>query len=151
VDRHVLDGVRDARERGVLFDVGHGAGSFSFDTAERALAEGFAPDNISSDLSLVSIEGPVFDLLTTLSKFIHLGLSLDEVIRLSTVTAAGVMGMAGRLGTLQVGAEGDVAILRLDEGEFTFTDAEGVSVEGRQRLSHVHTVKGGRPYRPWLR
>ena len=151
VDRHVLDGVREARERGILFDVGHGAGSFSFDTAERALSEGFAPDNISSDISLVSIEGPVFDLLTTLSKFIHLGLSLDEVIRLSTVTAAGIMGMAGRLGSLQVGAEGDVAVLRLDEGKFTFTDAEGVSVEGGQRLGHVHTVKGGRLYRPWLK
>jgi dihydroorotase len=90
-------------------------------------------------------------LVTTLSKFLWLGMSLYEVIRLSTETAAQIMGLEDRLGTLKVGAEGDVAILRLDEGKFTLTDANRVSVEACQKLNHVRTVKRGRIYRSWLK
>ncbi len=147
----VLDGAWEARERGVVFDVGHGGGSFSLDTADKAMSQGFPPDNISSDLHIGNYEGPVFDLVTTLSKFMWLGMSLDDVIRLSTETTARIIGKGDKLGTLKVGAEGDVAILRLDEGRFTLTDSGGRSVEARRRLSHVRTVKGGRVYRPWLR
>ena len=147
----VLEGVKEAQQRGVVFDIGHGAGSFSFDVAEKAISQGFFPGNISSDLHVYNIEGPVFDQLTTLSKFIHLGMSLEEVIRLSTEATARTMGMSDRLGTLKVGAEGDVTVMRLDESRFTLTDAKGVSVEARQRLSHVWTVRGGKIYRPWLK
>lgn len=159
-----LDALKEAQERGVVVDVGHGGGGFSFPAAEKALGHGLAPGNISSDLHISSVEGPVFDLLTTLSKFMYLGLSLDEVIRLSTATTAKVMGLQGKLGTLKVGAEGDVAILKLEEGRFIFRDRHstkdkmgslrwehGVTVEAKQRLSHVRTVKGGKIYRPWLR
>ena len=147
----VLDGIKEAQQRGIVFDIGHGAGSFSFDTAEKAMSQGFLPGNISSDLHIYNIEGPVFDQLTTLSKFIHLGMALEDVIRLSTETTADTMGVGGRLGTLRVGAEGDVTIMRLDEGRFTFTDSMGVSVDGRRKLTHISTVRGGRIYRPWLR
>ena len=146
----VLEGIREAQARGIVFDIGHGGGSFSFDTAEKALSQGLFPGNISSDLHIYNIEGPVFDQITTLSKFVHLGMSLEEVIRLSTEATAGTMGVSDRLGTLKVGAEGDVTVMRLDEGQFTFTDSLGVSVEGRQRLTHVRTVRGGKIYRPWL-
>ena len=146
----VMEGIREAQRRGVVFDVGHGAGSFSFDTAEKALSQGFLPGNISSDLHVYNIEGPVFDQVTTLSKFLHLGMSLEEVIRLGTQTTASAIGASDTLGTLKVGAEGDATILRLDEGRFTLTDSLGESVEARQRLSHVRTVKGGRTHRPWL-
>jgi dihydroorotase len=147
----VFFGVVEAQRRGVVFDVGHGAGGFSFDVAEKALSLGFPPGNISSDLHLFNVEGPVFDQVTTLSKFLHLGMSLDEVVRLSTETTARVMGLEGRMGTLRVGAEGDATILRLEEGQFTLTDSTGASVQARRRLSHLGTVKGGRVYRwrPW--
>ena len=147
----VIDRFREDQQRGVIFDIGHGSGSFSFDVAEKAMSQDFFPDNISSDLYNSNVEGPVFDLVTTLSKFLWLGMSLYEVIRLSTETAAQIMGLEGRLGTLKVGAEGDVAILRLDEGKFTLTDANRVSVEACQKLNHVRTVKRGRIYRSWLK
>lgn len=150
-DRQVSDGVKEARAHGVLFDVGHGAGSFNFDSADHALADGFPPDSISSDVSFISVEGPVFDLVTTMSKFIHLGLPLNEVVRLTTQAPAKIMGIDDTLGTLRPGAEGDVTLLRLDDGSFEFTDAQGVTVQGRQKLNHVLTVKKGRVYRPWLR
>ena len=145
----VLDGIREAESRGIVFDIGHGQGSFSFDVAEKALSQGFYPGNISSDLHIYNIEGPVFDQITTLSKFIHLGMSLEDVVRLSTVSAAKAMGRKG-LGTLKVGAEGDVTIMRLEEGRFTFTDSIGVDSESRKRLTHVRTVRAGKFYRPWL-
>jgi dihydroorotase len=147
----VKPGIKEAQTRGVVFDVGHGAGSFAFDTAEKALADGFRPDNISSDLHIYNVEGPVHDQVSVLSKFMCLGLSLDDVIRLSTESASKVLGSTDALGTLRVGAEGDVTLMRREEGDFTFTDSVGVSVQGRERLSHVLTVKEGRVYRPWLR
>ena len=146
----VKPGILEAQRRGIVFDVGHGAGSFAFDTAEKALADGFRPDNISSDLHVYNVEGPVHDQLSVLSKFMRLGLSLHEVIALSTQSTAAVLG-TDTLGTLRPGAEGDVVLMRLEEGDFTFTDSLGVSVRGRERLAHVMTVKGGSVYRPWLR
>ncbi|MCH9040460.1 MAG: amidohydrolase family protein, partial [Chloroflexi bacterium] len=134
----------------VIFDIGHGRGSFSFDVAEKALSQGFYPGNISSDLHVYNIEGPVHDQLTTLSKFLHLGLSLEEVIRLSTETTAKAMGLDDRLGTLRVGAEADVTLMRLEEGHFPFEDSLGVKAEGTQRLTHALTIRGGKVYRPWL-
>ncbi len=158
----VREGVAEAQRRGVVFDVGHGMGGFSFDTAHKAVSQGFLPDNISTDLHMYSVEGPVFDLLTTLSKFMHLGMSLDEVIRRSTESTARIMGLGDGLGTLGTGATGDVSILRLEEGRFTLTDrltearsiagmdwAAPISVEATSMLTHVKTVAAGRIYRPW--
>ena len=146
----VLAGVRDAQRLGVVFDIGHGAGSFSFDVAEKALADGFYPGNISSDVHIFNVEGPVFDQVTTLSKFLYLEMEPSEVVRCSTESTARAMGINDRHGTLRPGAVGDATLLRLEEGRFTLTDAQGRSVTARQRLSHVQTVKNGRPYRPWL-
>lgn len=146
----VLDGVREAQERGVIFDVAHGMGSFSFAVAEKALTQGFVPGIISSDLHAFSVEGPVFDQLTVLSKFMYLGMSLEEVVRLSTEAPARMLGTSDRLGTLRVGSEGDATVLSVDEGNFVLTDAMGVSVQARRRLRHVRTVRQGKIYRPWL-
>ncbi len=88
----VIDAAREARARGVVFDVGHGAGSFSFDVAEKALADGFPPGTVSSDVHRYNIRGPVFDLATTLSKYLHMGLSLDEVVALGTARPAAALG-----------------------------------------------------------
>lgn len=133
----------DARERGVRFDVGHGAGSFGFGRAEAALADGFRPDTISSDLHRFNVDGPVHDLVTTLSKFLYLGVPLPDVIAMATTAPAEALGRSD-FGTLAVGALADVAVLRLEEGSFTFTDAFGASVTGSQRLVAAATVKNGR-------
>ena len=147
----VLEEAWEARERGVVFDVGHGGGSFSFETAERAMAQGFFPDTISSDLHIGNVEGPVYDLLTTLSKFLYLGMSLGEVIRLGTEAPAKVIGKFEELGTLRPEAAGDVTISRLEEGRFTLSDAgRRRVVEATHRLTHVKTIKAGREYRPYL-
>ena len=140
--------IREARRRGVLIDVGHGAGSFSFDVMEKCLAEHFLPDTISSDLYSANINGPVYDLPTTLSKFLLLGLDLIEVVERATIRAARVFNFGAEIGTLKPGAEADVGVFELQEGEFTFTDSDGKTRTGRQRLAPVATVKGGRLFPP---
>jgi len=136
--------ILQARERGVLIDVGHGAGSFSFEVMEKCLAQQFLPDTISSDLYSANINGPVYDLPTTLSKFLLLGLSLGDVVERATVRAARVFNFGAEIGTLKPGAAADIGVLELKEGEFTFTDSDGKTRTGRQRLVPVTTVKGGR-------
>ena len=95
-DGRLLDVARRAWESGVVFDVGHGTGSFSFETAEAVMAAGRKPDVISTDLHQLSVNGPTFDLPTTLSKFLHLGMSLPEVIEAATVRPAQVLGLERR-------------------------------------------------------
>ena len=147
----ILEEAWAAKERGVVFDVGHGKGSFSFETMERAMAQGFFPDTISSDLHIGNVGGPVYDLLTTLSKFLRLGMGLDEVIRLGTEAPTKVIGKSGELGTLRPGAVGDVTISKLEEGRFQLSDSGGRRVvEATHRLTHVKTIKGGREYRPYF-
>ena len=136
--------ILEARRRGVLIDVGHGAGSFSFDVMEKCLAEHFLPDTISSDLYSANINGPVYDLPTTLSKFLMLGLDLGEVVERATVHAARVFNFGAEIGTLKPGAEADIAVFELQEGAFTFTDSDGKTRTGRQRLAPGATVRGGR-------
>src|SRR5262245_47886358 len=110
--------VRQAVERGIGFDVGHGAGSFSFEVARRALEEGLQPTTISSDIHAWSVGGPAYDLATTATKFLHLGLPLAGVLHKVTDAPAAVIGMAGEIGTLRPGAAADVTILRLAGGDW---------------------------------
>ncbi len=136
--------VLEARARGVLFDVGHGAGSFAFEVMERALDQGFKPDTISTDLHAFNIKGPVYDLPTTLSKFLQLGFDLREVIEKSTVNAARAFDFGADIGTLKPGGEADVAVFELRDGEFTFTDVEKKTRTGRQMLVPIATVRAGK-------
>jgi dihydroorotase len=140
----VIPAVRRAATRGVLFDVGHGKGSFSFQVARRALAQGLRPGTISSDLHVYNLHGPVFDLATTMSKFLHLGLSLDEVVAMTTEAPAQVIGHDDALGTLRPGATGDVTLLEVQEGPVTFEDTVGERVEGARRLVPSGAVRAGR-------
>jgi dihydroorotase len=140
--------VVEARGRGVLFDVGHGAGSFSFEVMEKCLGQGFAPDTISSDLYSANINGPVYDQLTTLSKFLVLGMSLHDLTARTTLNSARVFNFGAAIGTLKPGAEADVSVLDLKDGEFTFTDSDGKTRTGRQKLEAVTTVKGGKVFEP---
>ena len=106
-----------ARKRGVLFDIGHGMGSFSFAVARTMLEKGFMPDTISSDVHALCIDGPAFDLITTLSKFLCLGVPLGDVIAAATVNAARAL-QRPDLGTLKAGNVGDASILGLESGAF---------------------------------
>jgi dihydroorotase len=132
-----------ARERGVILDVGHGVGSFSFAVASDAMAQGLKPDTIGSDLHTGSIVGPVFDLPTLMSRFLSLGMTLSEVIAATTSRPAAVMGLAGECGTLRPGAAGDVAVLELQSGRFEYRDAAGDAFWGDKKLLPRVTVRAG--------
>jgi len=143
----VKHAVLDARQRGVLFDVGHGMGSFSWKTARAMLANGFLPDTISSDVHALCIEGPAFDQVTTLSKFLALGLDLPTVIKLSTENAAMAL-KRPELGTLKPGSIGEASVLRLDEGAFPLDDVTGETVTADRRLYAAGVVLAGRWWHP---
>ena len=136
--------VWEARERGVVFDVGHGGGSFRWEVAEQAMAQGFPPQTISSDLHTYNLHRQVFDLPTTVNKFLYLGLTLDEAIAGVTAAPAQILGMAGELGTLQVGAGGDAVVFELCEGEFPLEDSAGTVRLGKQKIVPLRVVKEGR-------
>lgn len=132
-----------ARERGVLFDIGHGMGSFSWKTARAMMAEGFPPDTISSDVHALCIEGPAYDQVTTLSKFLALGMSMNDIIAASTVNAAKAV-QRPELGTFKVGAAGDASILELRDGAFPLEDVRGEVVTASRRFFAAGLVIAGR-------
>jgi dihydroorotase len=146
-DGRVREEVVEARRRGVVFDIGHGSGSFGFRTAEAMLEAGFLPDAISSDVHTLSINGPAFDQLVTMSKFLALGMDLAAVIRAATAGPAAVLGRSD-LGRLSVGAAGDASVLDLVEGEFECRDVLGEVRHSRRRLVARGLVVGGRWWHP---
>jgi dihydroorotase len=141
----VRQSVREARRRGVLFDVGHGNGSFNFEAARKALADDFVADTISTDIYNLNVKGPVFDMPTTMSKLMYLGMSFDDVLKRTTVAPAKIVGRVEGLGTLAVGAPADVALLAIEEGEFPLTDSQKNTVTARQRVvSRLAICRGKR-------
>ncbi len=139
----VKPSVLAARERGVIFDIGHGKGSFSFKVARQMLANGFAPDTISSDVHQLCINGPAYDQVTTLTKFLHLGMSLPDVIAASTINAAHAL-KRPELGTFKAGAAGDATVLSLRDGEFELVDVVGEKVVADKKLFSDGVVLGGK-------
>ena len=140
--RKPLPFLAEARKRGIIFDVGHGFASFWFRQAVPAIAEGFAPDSISTDLHGMNVNGPVVDMLTTMSKFLNMGLSLTEVIARSTVAPAREIGRP-ELGTLSVGAEADIAVLRQHDGDYPLVDCGRATLSGRHLLECRLTLRAG--------
>jgi len=147
VDGQIHEEVLEARRRGVIFDIGHGSGSFGFRTAEAMLAAGFLPDVISSDVHALSINGPAFDQLVTMSKFVCLGMELIDVIRASTAAPAAALGRTD-IGRLEIGAVGDATVLELGEGQFEYRDVLGEARDGRQQFSVRGLVVAGRWWHP---
>ncbi len=143
----VKQAVRDARKRGVRFDIGHGKGSFSFKTTRNMLAGGFEPDVISSDVHTLCIEGPAFDQVTTLSKFLCMGMPLDRVIAASTVNAAMAL-KRPELGSLKPGSVGDATILTVKDGKFDYVDVEGQHLIGDKKIVSEGTVIAGKWWHP---
>lgn len=143
---------------GVILDIGHGAGSFSFETAEKMLAAGIMPDVISTDIHQLAIQGPCFDMPTTMSKFLSLGMSLEDVIDRTTRTAASAMRRPD-LGTLKTGSLADIACFQLEEGNYTFQDIHMNERKAGSRLVNTLTMIGGdvlqiedeKPLQPWAK
>lgn len=143
----VKSAVLAARKRGVLFDIGHGMGSFSFKTARAMLANGFEPDTISSDIHALCINGPAFDQVTTMSKFLCLGMSLNDVIKCSTSNAAFAL-KRPELGSLKPGSVGDATVLSVDEGPHDYVDVSGEILAGRQKINSRAVVIAGKWWHP---
>ena len=148
--RHELDeqgrvnpGMIEGRRRGVIFDVGHGGGSFAWRVAVPAIRQGFLPDSISTDLHIASMNSGMKDMLNLMSKFLALGLSLDDVILRSTWNPAREIHHE-ELGNLSVGSPADVAVLRLETGRFGFTDMYGARLDGDRKLTCELTLRDGK-------
>jgi dihydroorotase len=141
--RAIWTEVIEGRKRGIIMDVGHGAGSFKFDVAQAAFERGFFPDVISTDLYTSNINGPVYDLPTTISKMINLGMPLEEAIASVTSIPARVMGRSD-LGHLAPGVVADIAVFELEEGEFEFRDCHRDVRIFPRRLVCDTTIRAGK-------
>jgi dihydroorotase len=143
----VKKAVLEARKRGVLFDIGHGKGSFAFRTARAMLANGFLPDTISSDVHALCINGPAFDQVTTMSKFLCLGMPLAQVIAASTLNAAIAL-RRPELGSFKPASAGDATILSVSEGSFDYVDVVGEHLTGQRKIVAEGVVIAGRWWHP---
>lgn len=154
----LLDVAKQAWDSGIIMDIGHGAGSFSFTTAEALITAGHAPDVISSDIHQFSVHGPLFDMPTCLSKFLALGMSLEAAIAAATIRPAEVMGMQHEVGSLRPGLLADVALWTLVDGDFPLYDVHMNERRGKQLLRNTLTLIDGRelaqvsddPPMPWI-
>src|SRR5437764_5930408 len=150
-DGKLLPAALSAKQRGVMFDVGHGGGSFDFTVAEVAIPGGCTPDTISSDIHVFSGNSPGMPYLpNVMSKFMLLGFSLEQVVAMATTAPAKIINKAPKIGTLQVGAPADVAIMELVEGPTSFVDTRNNKRDGKALLKPVQTVMNGVPFgRPY--
>ena len=150
-DSKLLPAALAAKQRGVIFDVGHGGGSFDYTVADAAIQQGCPPDTISSDIHVFSGNSPGMPYLTwVMSKFLAMGFSLEQVVAMATAAPANVIARAPKLGTLQVGAPGDVSVLEVVDGPVSFVDTRNNPRTGQRHLKPVHTVVAGVPFgRPY--
>ncbi|MCP4169925.1 MAG: amidohydrolase/deacetylase family metallohydrolase [Fuerstiella sp.] len=139
----IHDKVRAAAERGVIFDVGHGYGSFQWEVAEAAIRQDFLPTTISTDLHTKNIHGPVYDMPTTMSKFLLLGVPMEKVIEMSTTRPAAILNRCDDIGTLRVGSVADIAVLERHDGQFQFTDSYSQHRTGQELLTAAATIRRG--------
>jgi dihydroorotase len=142
----IIPEAREARERGVYFDPAQGQTHLNFDIVEKCMQQNFLPDTISTDLTIVTVEKRVFDLPTTVSKFMALGIGLDQAIAMVTSNAVRMFDYGSQVGTLRVGSEADVSIFELSEGQFDFEDSDGGKRTGRQMLINKAVVRRGQVF-----
>jgi len=141
----VLKEVVEAQRYVIIFDCAHGRNHFSFPMIEKALDQGFLPDTISTDLTFTSAtRGPVWDLTTTMSKLLHFGMPLADLVQRATSAPAKIMGYEDTVGTLRPGANADIALLELRDGHFELKDSDGNTVTAKRRLIARTTLKDGR-------
>ena len=144
--RRIHPAVAAARERGVLFDIGHGQGSFTWTVAEAAAAQGFWPDTISTDLHSGTCEGPCYDMPTAMTRMLRVGMPLPELIRASTLRPAQAVGIAHEAGTLDVGRAADIAVLRIEDAGFELDDCQGQMRRLEKRIRAAAVWRAGEQY-----
>jgi dihydroorotase len=151
-DGKLLPAALAAKKRGVIFDIGHGGGSFDFTVAEAAMQQGCMPDTISSDIHVYSGNSPSMPYLTgVMSKFMALGFTLEQVVQMATAVPAGIINRLPRLGTLQVGAPADATLIEVVQGAVEFLDTRNNKRQGKTHIKPVQAVLGGVPFgRPYL-
>jgi dihydroorotase len=147
-DGSLREPVKRAVEEGLVLDIAHGKGSFSFDVAEALLASGVKPDVISTDAHQTSVAGPMFDLPTCMSKFLHLGLSFQQVIAAVTEKPAKVAGLGNETGTVRPGAIADIALFEIEEGHFPLYDTLLKMREAKRLIRNTQTIVNGRLVHP---
>jgi dihydroorotase len=140
----VSDYIRRARDRGILFDIGHGSAGFSFASTEAALKENFPPSTISSDIHAPGALGPVFDLLTTMAKVQVLGVPLEKVVEMTTSAAAKAIHKTGEMGSLKPGSTADISVFDLVQGSFPLVDSQREVRKATQRIEPFLTLRRGR-------
>ena len=138
--------VRDAKETGVLMDVGHGLHNLNFDVARKVLDQGLQPDGVSTDGHRGNRNGPVYDLPTTMAKLMALGFSLNQVVAMATVNAARLLGRANDLGILRVGQPAEISVLRLEDREWNAVDSQKGTIPAKQALVPVYAIRGDTVY-----
>ncbi len=138
--------VHDAVERGVYLDIGHGARGFAFRTMEQSMEQGLKPTTISTDLHVGNIDGPVYDMPTTMSKMMAIGLSLDEVIEMSTIVPARALHQEDRLGTLKPGYVADVVVSEVQQGQFEYLDVLHERRTGHEKIVPETVIYSGKLY-----
>jgi dihydroorotase len=145
----VIPDAREARDRGVVFDVGHGAGSFSWDTARRAFEHHFYPDTLSTDLHRYSVSEPLsVTMPQVMSKMLCIGMSLEDVISKTTMAPARALGREQNIGNLRPGSVADLLIFDIESGDFPFTDTHLKVCRGSRRIVPHLVVKKGRVHAP---
>ena len=140
--------VRDAKQSGILMDVGHGLHNLNFDVARRVLDQGLHPDGVSTDGHRGNRAGPVYDLTTTMAKLMALGFSLKQVIEMATVNAAKLLGRDGDLGTIRVGQPADISVLKLEEREWQAVDSQKGTIPAHHALVPVYAILRDTIYEP---
>ncbi len=140
--------VRDAKESGVLMDVGHGLHNLNFDVARKVIDQGLYPDGVSTDGHRGNRAGPVYDLPTTMAKLMALGFSLHQVVEMATANAARLLGRAGELGTLRIGDTAEMSVLKLEEREWQAVDSQKGTIPAQQAIKPIYAIRGDTIYEP---
>ncbi len=140
--------VRDAKESGVLMDVGHGLHNLNFDVARKVLDQGLHPDGVSTDGHRGNRAGPVYDLPTTMAKLLALGFSLTQVVEMATANAARLLGRSNELGTLRIGDPADISVLRIEDREWNAIDSQKGTIPAHQAIQPVYAIRGDMIYQP---
>src|SRR5262245_23010441 len=140
--------VRDAKESGVLMDVGHGLHNLNFDVARKVLDQGLHPDGVSTDGHRGNRAGPVYDLPTTMAKLMALGFSLNQVVEMATANAARLLGRAGDLGTLKMGQPAEISVFRVEDREWKAIDSQKGTIPAHQAITPVYAIRGDSIYEP---
>ncbi len=144
-DGTVMPELKDAMERGIVLDIAHGRMNLSYEVAKKGMTQGVIPTTLSTDLTRMSVSGPVYGLTVTMSKFMALGLNLKQVIEMTTVSPAHALGIANRKGSLEPGMDADVSILELLSGTWKLEDSEQQTIKATTLIAPVMTIKSGQP------